>query len=172
MRSKPNLEDVKAQFTAWRRERRGRAIPETLWKAALRLLDRYSPSAVCAALGLNATRFKRVREAERTRPKGPRGRRGRRRGKREALGRDRRTSVEAISSMAPAFIELPPLGVGGGSLVAGPFGDAERAGSGCRFTLESAIGRLSVVTLRSPDAGLLETVCRWALDGPGDGCRS
>jgi hypothetical protein len=172
MRSKPDLEDVKAQFAAWRRERRGKAIPQELWEAALRLLDRYSASTICLALGLNATRFKRVREAESTRSNGSRGRRGRRRGQRRALGRDKGTSLEPISSMGPAFIELPPLGVGGGSLVAGRFRDVERAGSGCRLTLESAFGRLSVVTLRSPDAGLLEAVCRWGLDGPADGCRS
>jgi hypothetical protein len=72
--------------------------------------------------------------------------------------------------MLPAFIELPPLGVGS-SLMAAPLRDVEQAGAGCRLTLESAWGRLSVVTFRSPEAGLLEAVCRWAL-GAEDGYRS
>ncbi|MGH9460906.1 MAG: hypothetical protein ACRD1X_06785 [Vicinamibacteria bacterium] len=169
---KPDLERVKAEFVAWRRERRGRAIPEQLWGAALRLLDRHSSSTICAALGLNATRFKRAREAGSGKANGFRDKRGGRRDQRAEVGRDRGTSLEPISPMSPAFIELPPLGVGGSSLMAGGLGEVERAGSGCRLTLESAFGSLSVVTLRRPEEGLVEAVCRWALGAPADSFRS
>jgi len=73
--------------------------------------------------------------------------------------------------MPSAFIELPPLGVGSSGLMAALPRDVDQAGAGCRLTLESTWGRLSVVTFRSPEAGLLEAVCRWAL-GAADGYRS
>jgi hypothetical protein len=176
MRSKKaELEDVKAQFAGWRRERRGRAIPENLWKAALRLLNRYSSSTICAALGLNASRFRQVRE---TRKKNAelaprRGRPGR--AQRRAVGLERGPSLEQFSPMGPggsAFIELPSLGVGSSSLMAPSLGEVERAGAGCRLTLENAFGRLSIVTFRSPEEGWVEAVCRWALGAPADGSRS
>ncbi len=56
------LDDVWAQFEAWRAGPRSRAIPDHLWRAALRLLERYRSSTICRRLGLNASSFKRMRE--------------------------------------------------------------------------------------------------------------
>jgi hypothetical protein len=58
-----DLEDVVAKFEGWRARRQGRAIPDELWGAAIRLLDRHTAGAICRALGLNPARFKQMREA-------------------------------------------------------------------------------------------------------------
>ena len=51
---KPTLEVVRNQFEAWRkRRRRGRRIPETLWKAAVQLCREHSVFEVSRALRLN-----------------------------------------------------------------------------------------------------------------------
>jgi len=176
MRSKkPDLEDVKAQFASWRRERRGKSIPENLWRAALRLLERYSSSTICAALGLNATRFKQVREGGSWKAKRSPGRVRRGRAQRRALRLVRGRSpaqVLPIPSGGPAFIELPSVGVGSSGLLARASSEVERAGARCCLTLESALGRISVITLRGPEEGLVEAVCRWALGAPTDSSRS
>lgn len=179
MRSKkPDIEDVKAQFAGWRRERRGRAIPENLWKAALRLLDRYSSSTICAALGLNGSRFREVREAGKRHAGLAPLRGGRARlevvRSRRGQGTSSKLESEPPAPRPPAFIQLPSLGVGSSSHTVSPLGEMERAGAVYRLTLENDYGRLSIVTLRRPEGGLLEAVSRWALDAPADadGCRS
>ena len=48
-----DLEDVVAKFEGWRATRQGRAIPDELWGAAIRLLDGHTASAVYQALGLS-----------------------------------------------------------------------------------------------------------------------
>lgn len=168
MRSKkPELEEVVDQFEAWRAKPHGRLIPAELWKAALGLLDRYSPSTICGHLHLNAGRFKQMREARGVVEE--RGRIGRRRsgasvrGPRKLLHRS--SAPEQVFGLAPgqnAFIELPPLSVGGG-IMAPRLREAERVPAGFRLTLESAFGTLSVVTSRSSEEGLVEAVCRVVL---------
>ena len=170
MRSKnPELEDVVGQFEAWRGKPHGRLIPAELWKAALGLLDRYSPSAICGHLHLNAERFKQMREARGVLKE--KGRIGRRRSSasmrspRKLLHRSSAREQVLGLGLAPgrnAFIELPPLGVGGG-IMTPPLREVERVPAGFRLTLESAFGTLSVVTLRSSEEGLVEAVCRVVL---------
>lgn len=61
---RPDLDDVHAQFEAWRTGARGRrSIPEPLLRAAVALLDRYTPSTICRRLRLNAARLRRARQA-------------------------------------------------------------------------------------------------------------
>jgi len=127
MRSKkPELEDVVDQFEAWRAKPHGRRIPAELWKAALGLLDRYSPSTICGYLRLNAGRFKQMREARGVVEK--KGRIGRRRSSasmrspRKLLHRSSAREQVLGLGLAPgrnAFIELPPLSVGGASWLRG-----------------------------------------------------
>jgi hypothetical protein len=63
-----------------------RAIPEPLLRAAVALLDRYTPSAICRRLRPNATRFARACQALKgTHAKAP--------------------------GVGGAFVELPALGV-------------------------------------------------------------
>ena len=160
MRSKRmDLDGVVARFDGWRRTRRGRAIPGELWKAAVGLLGEHNSSAVCRALGLNASRFKQMREA-----RGGLGLAGRSsRGK--ALPR-RTTRREANG-----FVELPSAKAAallGG--IAGP-GDRMPDDSGLRLTVEYGSGTLSVVST-APGATWLEAVSRLVLFTLLDGSRT
>lgn len=149
-----DLDGVVAKFKGWRAHREGRAIPEELWDAAIKLLDGYTASAICRELGLNAARFKQLREAHKV---GVRGRVPRRR------------SAGAVRE-GSGFVELAPprLGLGGGM---GPSAQRTQGSTGCRLTLESAAGTLSVVTA-APGPALVEAVCRFVLGALGDGSRS
>ena len=167
MRSKkPDLEEVLEQFEDWRAKPHGRLIPNELWKAAVSLLDRYSPSTICSRLRLNATRFKQVREASIAKPNGALARR--RLG--QAEGRSVRLSGRTASGLNTtlamgrnAFIELPALGVGRGTKSPSTLRAVEQVPTGCHLTLESAYGTLSVVTLRNSDEGLVDAMCRFVL---------
>ena len=175
MRSrKLQLEDVVRRFEAWRAKPHGRLIPEELWKAALRLLDRYSPSTICRHLRLNAGRFKQVREAHgavvgETRPM--------RRVRPGALGRARhrstaREQVFRLAESRNGFVEFPPLGVAvGGSTMAPTLRDVERGPAGCRLTLQSPAGTLTVVTA-SAERGWVDAFCRFVLSALVDGSRA
>jgi hypothetical protein len=148
-----DLDGVVAKFEGWRAKRQGRAIPEELWDAATRLLDRHTASGICRALGLNPARFKQVREA-----------RGVSVGGRAAWRRRATTSVTLREGSG--FVELAAPRSG---LLAGLVPSAERThgGSGCRLTLESAAGTLCVVSA-APGLALVEAVClfvRGALGG-------
>jgi len=178
MRSKkPELEDVGDQFEAWRAKPHGRLIPAELWKAALGLLDRYSASTICGHLRLNAGRFKQMRESrgvvvEQRRRIGRRRSGASVRGPRKLLHRS--SASEQITTLASgrnAFLELPPLGVGGG-IMTPRLREAERVPAGFRLTLESAFGTLSVVTSRSSEEALAEAVCRVVLGALTDSSRT
>lgn len=179
MRSrKPGLESVLAEFGRWRAKPRGRLIPDKLWKAALGLLDRYSPSAICRHLGLNPARFKQMREARgvargERRPKGRHGV-GSRAGRASRRGPRLRTAPQRASLAASgnAFVELPSLSVaGGGGMLPPTVAGIPRGTAGVRLTLESAAGTLSVVTA-TRDHGLADAVCRFVLGVLGDGSRA
>ena len=178
MRSrKLGLEEVVDRFESWRSKPHGKLIPAELWKLALELLDRHSPSTICSRLRLNAGRFKEMREA-----------RGIIEGERNHIGRVRaggslggpRPRQNESSGPEPvfglvhggrAFLELPPLGVGGGLL-----SQASREGfgpmsQGCRLTLESAGGTLSLVTA-GREHEFVEAVCRLMLVALTDRARA
>ena len=148
-----DLDGVVAKFEGWRVRREGRAIPDELWGSAIRLLDGYTASAICRALGLNPARFKQMRE---TRGVSVSGRVARRRAADTLARRE-----------GGGFVELAPprLVLGGGA----PSAERTHGASGCRLTLESAAGTLSVVTA---GPGLVEAVCRLVLGALGDGSRS
>jgi hypothetical protein len=56
--SSPDLHGVRAEFEAWRARRIGRTrIPESLWAAALALLDRYPLTLICRELRLSPTQL-------------------------------------------------------------------------------------------------------------------
>lgn len=179
MRSrKPDLESVRAAFEGWRAKPHGRLIPDKLWRAAVGLLDRYSSSTICHHLRLNPARFKQVREARNVAPSERRPRRRREAegtvGRMSRTGRRLRTTPHQVS-LAPrgkAFVELPSLRVaGGGGIVPPTVAETPRGTAGCRLTLESAAGTLTVVT-PTPDPVLADAVCRFVLGALGDGSRA
>jgi hypothetical protein len=146
------LDGVVAKFEGWRSKRQGRAIPDELWDAAIRLLDRYTASGICRALGLNPARFKQMREAR-------------------GGGTSRRRAATAVArGEGRGFIELAPprLGLFGGMV---PSAELTHGASGCRLTLESAAGTLSVVTA-APGPALVEAVCQFVLGALGNGSRA
>jgi len=55
----PSLEQVRAQFEQWRRNRgKRRAIPESLWEAAVSLYPAHSLNRISRTLGLDYTKLK------------------------------------------------------------------------------------------------------------------
>jgi hypothetical protein len=151
-----DLDGVVAKFEGWRARRQGRAMPDELWDAAIRLLDMYTASAICRALGLNPARFKQMREA---RGVSVGGRVARRRAADKAVARRE----------GGGFVELSPprLALGGGMA---PSAERMHGATGCRLTLESAAGTLSVVTAAA-GSGLVEAVCRLVLGALEDSSR-
>jgi hypothetical protein len=147
-----DLDGVVAKFEGWRAKRHSRAIPDELWAAAIRLLDGYTASAICRALGLNPARFKQMRET------------------RGVSGARRRAAAAVARPEGGGFIELAPprLALGGGMA---PRAERTHGASGCRLTLESTAGTLSLVTA-APGPGLVEAVCRFVLGALGDGSGS
>ena len=177
MRSKkPDLEEVVEQFEAWRGKPHGRLIPDKLWKAALALLDRYAPSTICQHLRFNSTRFKQVREARGTvmGEKPPMRRERKEAGERPAHTRRPRSVARGraitVAPVRNAFVEFPPLGVGG-SIMARTPREVGRGPSGCRLTLESAFGTITVVTA-SAEGGWVDVFCRFLVDALADGSRT
>jgi hypothetical protein len=137
--SRPHLEEVHAQFEAWRADsgHARRAFPERLWRAAVGLLDRYPSSVVCRRLRLNATRFARVREA---------------------LG------LPGAKARA-AFVELPALHALAAPVMAMDGSDPSIA---CRVVLDTAAGARLSVELARVDAATLAWVCRSMLAAGAD----
>ncbi|MGH9320456.1 MAG: hypothetical protein ACRD21_13375 [Vicinamibacteria bacterium] len=173
-RKKAGLEDVLGQFEAWRAKPHGRLIPDELWNAALGLLDRYRPSRICSHLRLNAGRFRQIREARGV-VVGDTDAMGRGRSGAARRGRRRCSAAEQVFALAPsrdAFVELPQFGVGfGGGIMAARPRDVERVPAGCRLTLESGTGTLTVVTANH-EHSLVEAVCRFALGALTDSSRT
>jgi hypothetical protein len=63
--SSPDLHFVRTEFEAWRARRIGRTrIPESLWTAALALLDRYPLTLICRELRLSPTQLRKRRAAD------------------------------------------------------------------------------------------------------------
>ena len=170
-----DLDGVRSQFEAWRARPHSRAIPDHLWRTAVRLLDRYRSSAICRRLGLNPSRFKRMRE---TLGGSSLEQRGSLRRERQGLapaaisrGRPRRsTSAERAEagSRRRAFVELPPLGLAVRSALASPvLLDAGRPAGECRLVVDSAGGSRLTVVLARADAAVIDAVCRSVLHVPG-----
>ena len=175
-RKKAELQDVMAQFEAWRANPGGRLIPDRLWKSALRLLERYAPSTICRHLRVNPARFKQVRDTlggvavENARRGRARSGSSRRPPRKE---RQRSTAPKQVVALAPSgngFVEFPPIGVAirGGMQAAMP-GDVQRGAGGCRLILESEAGTLTVVTT---ERSLVEAVCRLVVDALAEGTRT
>lgn len=133
---RPDLDDVHAQFEAWRAGARvRRSIPEPLLRAAVALLDRYTPSTICRRLRLNAARLGRARQAwEGTHAK--------------------------ATGVSGAFVELPALGAAMAPQPPRIPLDALGQGAECRVVLETAAGGRLSVELARVDAAWLEVVCR------------
>jgi hypothetical protein len=59
-----DLNQVSKEFEAWRGAKTGRkAIPEKLWRAAVKLLDYYPKRIVCRELKLNPSRLDKHRQS-------------------------------------------------------------------------------------------------------------
>jgi len=174
-RKRPDLDGVRTQFEAWRAGPRGRAIPGHLWRAALRLLDRYRSSTICRRLVLNPSTFKRMRETLGGSSAERRGssRRERRGWARPACPRGRRrqfTSAERAEagSRRRAFVELPSLGLAVRSALAPPVPlDGGRPDAVCRLVVDSAGGSRLTVVLTSVDVAVIDAVCRSVLHVSG-----
>jgi hypothetical protein len=64
-----DLPFVRGEFEAWRARRNGRGrIPETLWAAAIKLLDRYPLNLVSRELRLSPTQLRQRRAATSPKP--------------------------------------------------------------------------------------------------------
>jgi hypothetical protein len=141
MRSRrPGLRRVEKQFGVWRRRREGRRIPTELWDAAVALLAEHSPSEICRALGLNATRFKEAREARRHAGEGCR--KDVRRSGAARTTRALRTWRERVGRPLGAFVELPPLTERPSGLRLGAA--SELRAQACRLTIEGPTGALTI----------------------------
>jgi hypothetical protein len=137
MRSKGSTLGVAvSRFEGWRAERRGHRIPEELWNVALGLLDEHSPTAICRALRLNASRFNRAR---------------REREKAKMVTRSGRTD---LASRGPEFVELP--GVPSREGAARVFGLSPVV-RGCRVTIEGP-GGVATIAVSAPEDGVIEAV--------------
>lgn len=61
---KPSIEEIQAQFIAWRNNRKCREpVPDELWELAVRLAEDYSIGQICKVLGLNHRQLKRKVQA-------------------------------------------------------------------------------------------------------------
>ena len=106
------------------------------------------------------------------------GRKGRRRsgaaerGPRTQWHRSAPEQVLALTSTRNAFVELPQFGVGfGGGIMAPAPREVGREPAGCRLTLESAAGTLTVVTANR-EHSLVEAVCGFVLGAITDSSRA
>jgi hypothetical protein len=135
MRSKGSTLDVAvSRFEGWRAEGRGHRIPEELWSVALGLLDEHSPTAICRALRLNASRFNRARR------------------EREKAKMTARSGRTGLVSRGPEFVELP--GVPSPEGVARGLSPAVR---GCRVTIEGP-GGVATIAVSAPEGGVMDAV--------------
>ena len=120
LKRRPDLDDVRAQFEAWRTGPRTRGLPADLWRAAVELADRYRSSTICRQLGLNQSRFKRMRQTlsglERDGFARGRGLRGGAPPGRCGGGRGRSASGDGaeVGLEQPGFLELPRVAIGVG----------------------------------------------------------
>ena len=176
MRSrKAELSEVEKQFESWRSKPHGRLIPEELWNAAVGLLDRYTPSAICRHLRLNSARFKKVRKTHGAVVSAKRLKGGQRRvsGVGSLSKKPGRSGTEQVSAIAPsrtAFVELAHgMGLSGGMMTP-PLNSVQGEGTMCRLTVESASRSLTVVTSnREGENELVESVCRFVVGALGNG---
>jgi len=143
-----DLESVARRFEVWRSARpRRRALPERLWRAAVGLLGRQTPSAICRRLGLNESRFKHVREVL-----SGTGTTARARGD---GGRPSKTKQRQIPRARRAFVELPSLAlVRPGQEIEAPGMRAES-----RMVLESVTGARLSVEFARVDPAWLSSLC-------------
>lgn len=172
-----DLDDVRARFAAWRRGPRRGPIPDSLWRAALELLDRHGTSTICRRLALNPSRFKQMRETFGRHVSDDRGKARRKGGSRALRGcspRGLRRSVTkgdraAAGSSGQVFIELAPPGFRNRPLSLAPpdLQDTEHPAGACRLVVESAGGaRLTIILIRAEGA-VIDAVCRSVLAAPG-----
>jgi hypothetical protein len=137
MRSKGLTLDVAvSRFEGWRAERRGHRIPEELWNVALGLLDKHSPTAICRALRLNASRFNRARR------------------EREKAKMVARSGRPDLASRGPEFVEL--RGVASTESAARVLGLSPVV-RGCRVTIEGP-GGVATIAVSAPEGGVMDAV--------------
>lgn len=167
-----DLRRVRAQFDTWRAGPRGRAIPDPLWRSALRLLGRYRSSIICRQLGLNPSSFKRMRQSlgesvgeERWSPRRKRRAAASPVGPEGLRGRSARGERAEAGSRRQAFVELPPLAVR--PVLSPPVSvDIPPPVAECRFVVDSVGGARLTVVLAGADVAVIDAVCRSVLGGP------
>lgn len=99
-----DLDLVQAQFDDWRSSRVGRPhIPDSLWAAAIGLLDQYPISMVSERLRLNLTRLQQRRDGDVSRASG-----GKRKNKRRGGQRSAAQPAADFLQLATPNATLPP----------------------------------------------------------------
>lgn len=159
MRSKRvDLDEVAGEFETWRASREERRIPESLWSAAVGLLDRHAPSAICRRLRLSPQRFKEVCAAREGGTRAAAAAEGVRRAVAGGSRPGRETAMAVRPRALPSvrgFLEMAPM-------MLAPT-DPAPGSPGCRVVLETAGGTVTVVAAAAPAAALLEAAIRMAV---------
>lgn len=141
--SRSDLELVRAQFDEWRSRNGGRRhIPESLWAAAISLLERYPISLVSQRLRLNSARLRQEVKRQRRASTGRGKSRITRRKQRVTQRRQRATGARRVRGAAQSpveFLQLSPTTGAGPDTV---------ADVGCSIIVERVDG--SRLTLRMP----------------------
>lgn len=150
---RPDLDDVRKQFEAWRRRSPQPPFPLELWRAACELLDRHSAHTICETLRLNESRFKQMRVAV-----------GRKAARAPRVGSQRR--VEAKPREAPVFVDLGV--VGALSDVRTP---AERISSSCSLVIERPDGARLTLDWPAPDSTSIAMLCTSFLESGDSSAR-
>ena len=138
---RPDLDDVRKQFEAWRRRSPQPPFPLELWRAACELLDRYSAHTICETLRLNESRFKQMRAAVGRKVNGTR-----RGGARRGEGAKRRET--------PVFVDLGLVGA-----LTDERTPAERRSSSCSLVIERPDGARLMLDWPAPDSTSIAMLC-------------
>ena len=124
--SSPDLHGVRAEFEAWRARRNGRThIPESLWAAALALLDRYPLTLICRELHLSPTQLRKRCAADTHKPQ------------------QRQLPQQAFLELSSHALPTPKLSARNGASDSAPL----RTDGACRVLLERADGSRLSLTL-------------------------
>lgn len=158
---KPDLDDVRKQFEAWRRRRPQPPFPPELWQAACGLLDRHTAHTICETLRLNESRFKQMRDALGPDAAGARG------ATRAPCSPRAHRASRATTPLRPAANkpELPvfvDLGVVG--QLPEPRTPAERAAGICSLVIERPDGARLALDWPAPDSTAIALLCTGFLE--------
>lgn len=149
---RPDLDDVRKQFEAWRRRSPQPPFPLELWRAACELLDRHSAHTICETLRLNESRFKQMRVAV-----------GRKAANAPVRGTRRRVGAKKRD---PVFVDLGVVGA-----LPDVRTPAERISSGCSLVIERPDGARLTLDWPAPDSTSIAMLCTSFLESGDSSAR-